>query len=156
MRISGIEVTTVDIAADIEPDVVASVTELPFADASFDATVACEVLEHIRFEDVPKALSEIARVSRSSAIISLPHPGRTFISAPVLLLGGTRIDVRLQIPFFWRKHTFDGQHYWELGKRGTSVARFLQLAQEAGLTLRQQRKYADDPVHRFFLFEKVV
>ena len=76
------------VSADVSPlavDVLASrvhgeafladLTELPFADASFDAVVAGEVLEHI--EDDAKALSEAARVLRPGGVaaISVPaHP----------------------------------------------------------------------------------
>src|SRR3989338_7253877 len=42
----GIEVVTADIAADLRPDVVASVTLLPFPPESFDCVLAAEVLEH--------------------------------------------------------------------------------------------------------------
>ncbi len=154
MREGGIAVTTVDIAPDLSPDVVASVTDLPFDAAQFDAVVACEILEHIRFEDVPHALAEISRVIRTHAIISVPHPGNILFSAIVKIPFIRQFSVRIQIPFFWKTHTFDGQHYWELGKRGYPVSRFIDAARGAGLTLVVTEKYTDDPAHRFFLFEK--
>jgi ubiquinone/menaquinone biosynthesis C-methylase UbiE len=151
LKRKGIAVTTVDIAADLHPDVVGSVTELPFKAGAFDVVLAAEILEHIRFDDVPKALSEIARVARTHAVISLPHPGYVFsfvFKLPLL----PRIPLFFKIPFFWQTHTFNGEHYWELGKRTYSVDRFLRIARRAGLSLRQSYSYADDPSHRFFLF----
>ena len=44
---------------------------LPFADASADLVVACEVLEHL--EAPERALAEIARVSRAHALFSVPR-----------------------------------------------------------------------------------
>ena len=151
LKRKGIRVTTVDIAADLHPDVVGSVTALPFGKDEFDVVLAAEILEHIRFEDVPQALSEIARVARTRAVISLPHPGYVFSFVFKLpLLPRTRL--LLKIPFFWKTHVFNGEHYWELGKRGFPLSHFLALAQRAGLRLIETNVYADDPAHRFFVF----
>ena len=49
----------------------ASVYELPFADGAFDLVVCCEVLEHL--EEPERALSEIARVTGGSVIVSTPR-----------------------------------------------------------------------------------
>ncbi|RJR13540.1 class I SAM-dependent methyltransferase [Candidatus Parcubacteria bacterium] len=154
LRARGISVKTLDIAPDVSPDVVGSVTDIPIPEHSFDATLAFEVLEHIRDEDVSKALSELARVSKQYVILSLPHPGWVFsfnVKVPLL----PRVCVLYQIPFFWKKHVFNGEHYWELGKKGFSVRRFISTARGAGLTLVSFEKHADDPGHRFFVFKKV-
>ena len=46
---------------------VGSLTELPFADASFDVTCSFKVLAHV--PDIGKALSEMARVTRPGGVI---------------------------------------------------------------------------------------
>lgn len=48
----------------------ASAYELPFADASFDLVVCCEVMEHL--SDPARALQEIARVARRRVLLSTP------------------------------------------------------------------------------------
>lgn len=147
----GIKVETLDIAEDLKPDVVGSVTAIPLPDKSYDAVLAAEVLEHITFDDLPQALREMVRVARKFVMISVPHPGYVFsIIYKVPLL--PRISLLYKIPFFWKTHTFNGQHYWELGKKGYSVNKFLKEAKTAGLTLVEHKAYADDPAHRFFLF----
>lgn len=45
----------------------ATITELPFADASFDAVMACHMLYHV--PDLDKALDELARVVKSSGAV---------------------------------------------------------------------------------------
>jgi ubiquinone/menaquinone biosynthesis C-methylase UbiE len=67
LRKAGINVVTVDPAPGMEPDVISRGEDLPFADGSFDV-VACRVAAH-HFEDVEKALSEMARVSRDRVIV---------------------------------------------------------------------------------------
>ncbi len=49
----------------------ASVYELPYADAEFDLVVCCEVLEHL--EHPARALFELARVTRSTLLVSTPN-----------------------------------------------------------------------------------
>lgn len=48
-----------------------SIYELPFADASFDLVICCEVLEHL--EDPPKALKEVVRVANGHVLLSTPR-----------------------------------------------------------------------------------
>lgn len=49
----------------------ASVYELPFADASFDLVLCCEVLEHL--SEPRRGLAEVARVARRAVILSTPR-----------------------------------------------------------------------------------
>ena len=155
LKANGFDITTVDIAEDLNPNVVGSVMALPFPDNAYDCVLAAEILEHIRFEDTAKALSEIARVTRKCAVVSVPHPGFVFsfvFKLPLL----PRTELFFQVPFFWKTHVFNGEHYWELGKRGYKVSRFIQVAKDAGLSLVSFEKFADDPAHRFFLFSKKI
>lgn len=50
---------------------VASVTDLPFADSSFDLVLCLEVLEHL--DDPAAAVSELARVAVADVVVSVPH-----------------------------------------------------------------------------------
>lgn len=147
----GLQVTTLDIAEDLVPDILGSVTDIPLPDKSFDLVLAAEILEHIDPKDLPQALCEIARVSKSSVIISVPQPGYVFstiIKIPLI----KRFSLLCKIPFFWKKHKFNGEHYWELGKKGTPASWFLREAKVAGLQLIIKKSFADDPAHLFFLF----
>ncbi len=153
LRRDGARVVTCDIAEDLHPDVVGSVTALPFADGEFELALAAEVLEHIQWQDVPQALRELRRVSAKHVVISLPHPGWVFsVSFKLPLL--PYLNPFFQVPFFWKTHVFNGEHYWELGKKGYPLKRFVEAAHNAGLELVSTRKYTDDPVHRLFLFKK--
>jgi ubiquinone/menaquinone biosynthesis C-methylase UbiE len=67
LREAGINVVSVDPAPGMQPDVISRGEDLPFDDGSFDV-VACRVAAH-HFEDVEKAVFEMARVSRDRVII---------------------------------------------------------------------------------------
>lgn len=110
---------TLDIADDLEPDYIGSVHKIPLPDESFDAVVAFEILEHIPFEEFENSLEEIKRVARKRVVISLPHfgpPVKLLLKIPFF----PEIRFALKIPYL-RKHIFNGQHYWEIGKRGYPI-----------------------------------
>ena len=154
LRRDGVRVVTCDIAEDLQPDVVGSITALPCKDGEFELVLAAEVLEHIQWHDVPQALQELRRVSSSHVVISLPHPGWVFsLSFKLPLL--PHLHLFFQIPFFWQEHKFNGEHYWELGKKGYPLSRFVAAAKSAGLSLVKTVKHVDDPVHRLFVFKKL-
>jgi ubiquinone/menaquinone biosynthesis C-methylase UbiE len=124
-------------------------------DNSFDAVLAAEVLEHICFADVPRALQEIRRVSKRFVLLGLPHAGFVFslgFKFPLL----PRFEYIWKLPFFWKKHRFQGEHYWELGKRDYGVSRLKKLFKTNGFTVRGARLRADDPAHYFFILEKIL
>jgi SAM-dependent methyltransferase len=67
LREEGARVITLDPAPGMEPDVISSAEEIPFADGSFDI-VACRIAAH-HFEDVGQAVREMARVSRDRVVV---------------------------------------------------------------------------------------
>lgn len=149
----GFSVKTVDIDPELKPDAVGSLASLPFADGSFAVVLAAEVLEHLSWNKVPQALSEVRRVSQRYILITLPHSGYTFsFICKIPLLPWCRWIFK--IPHFWKIHVFNGEHYWELGKKGYSLLRLKKEFSRAGLKLIKAHRYADDPAHYFFLLEK--
>lgn len=146
----GLVVTTLDIDPDLDPDLVGSVTRIPVTADTFDLVLAAEVLEHIAWEDLPAALMELKRVTRRAVVLSLPNAGYTFACDWKLpLMRRQRWIWRL--PRFWQRHAFDGQHYWELGKRGYSRKRFHALLRASGFRIVAARCWPDDPTHDYFL-----
>lgn len=153
LRKAGIGVTTADVAPDLVPDIIASVTKLPMPDDSFDLVLAAEVLEHLPFVEFPLALTEIHRVSKRYAVISLPHAGYVFsLEFKIPLL--RKVELIYKLPFFWKTHVFNGEHYWELGKRGYPVRKIKQIIITNGLKILECGLHADDPAHYFFVLEK--
>lgn len=67
LRELGCAVTTCDAAAGMDPDVVRRAESLPFPDDSFDVVV-CRLAAH-HFDDVGRAVGEMARVSRRLVVI---------------------------------------------------------------------------------------
>jgi predicted SAM-dependent methyltransferase len=66
--------TRLDIDPSVAPDIVASITDLPVADASFHAVYSSHNMEHLTPHDVPVALAEFRRVLAPGgfAMIAVP------------------------------------------------------------------------------------
>ena len=148
----GFSVKTLDINKNIEPDYVASADNLPMADKSFDVALVAEILEHLPFDKFRKALSEIKRVSKIGAVISLPHSGYTFsFSFKFPLMKGKSIIFK--IPHFWKNKTSLGDHYWEIGLKNYPTKRIVQEIKKAGFKIIKKDIGYDDPAHIFFVFK---
>jgi len=138
----------VDIAEDLRPDVVGSVLALPFPDKSHDVVCAFEVLEHLPFEQFEKAVSELARVARTHVVLSVPHFGPMFsLSLKIPFLPHLHIAFKLPFP---KRHAFNGQHYWELGKAGYPAPLIRQKLSVQGRIVRDFVPFGN-PYHHFFV-----
>lgn len=154
LRNTDIRYTSADIAEDLKPDIVADVSKmLPFPDGSFDIVCAFEILEHLPFEKFEHALVEIARVSRKGVIISLPHFGPPLtLSFKVPFLSEIRLAWKIPFP---KMHVFNGQHYWEIGKRGFSVRRIRQTLHKHFVIVKDFIPF-ENQYHHFFVLEKKI
>lgn len=155
LRRMGVEVTTLDVDPALAPDVTASVLAMPLPDASFDAVGCFEVLEHLPYEDMPKALSEIRRVTRGKAVLSVPdHSPAYRFNVELPLLG--EIKRLLQHPFPRpASHAFDGTHYWVVGAAQYPLSRVSGDIERSGFRLLKTYRPFEFYGHRFFVLEKV-
>lgn len=72
------DVTAVDISEEAlqfvtTKKILASATELPFEDNSYDLVMSNQMLEHLPSLDLHRAIREMKRVSRRYLLISVPH-----------------------------------------------------------------------------------
>jgi SAM-dependent methyltransferase len=92
-----------------------SVTALPFPDATFDRALCLDVLEHLAFEDQPRALGELHRVLKPSAELLVSVPNLAHLQSRVqFALRGRLIRTASEL-----KHPGDrpAGEYVELGRR---------------------------------------
>ncbi|MFA6322568.1 MAG: class I SAM-dependent methyltransferase [Candidatus Buchananbacteria bacterium] len=144
---------TVDINPDLKPDFIASVDDLDsLADNQFDLVSCFEVLEHLNFERFVKSLKELNRVSSRYVLLSLPYWGYTFGFKMKLPIFGEHV-LKFKISGF-KKHQFNGQHYWEIGKRGYTLKLIKDLIKAEGLKICESFWDLDDPYHYYFVLEK--
>ena len=153
LRKMGLDVTTVDIDPDLNPDKICSVTQLSkiFELNSFDTILCAEVLEHMPFEYFEKALDELHAVSKSWVILSLPYHGlKVAVSLYLSKMGAKSICAKAPFP---TRHKFDGHHYWEIGKRGFLPKRIVKIL-ERKFTISERFVSPEDPYHLFFALRR--
>lgn len=149
-----VHVETLDIDPALNPDHVASVFEMPFADRTFDVVCAFQMLEHLPFEQSLQALSEMSRVAKKAVIISLPDATKSWpISIHIPKFGLLKISInppRITLP----KHKFDGEHYWEINKSGYSLKHVQsELEKIMGRPTDHTFRVHEHSYHRFFIFK---
>ncbi len=147
---TNVEYKSVDIALDLQPDIFGPVTLLPVPDYSYDVVCAFEVLEHLLFEEFTIALEELKRVSRNYIIISLPHfgpPLQFLLKIPLL----PKITFALKIPYY-KSHKFNGEHYWEIGKKGYPLRTILSTLEKYGKVTKHFVPF-ESQYHHFFIIK---
>lgn len=152
LSIEGINVETSDVDPALNPDYIASVTELPMSEASYDVVCAFQVLEHLPYAESLIALHELGRVAKGHVLISLPHSGRTCnLQLDLPRIG--RKSLLLRLPPKQHVHRFDGQHYWEIGKKGYELRKVRRdFRALSGLSLETDYIVPENPYHRIFKF----
>jgi SAM-dependent methyltransferase len=101
-----------------------SLTALPFDSASFDRALCLDVLEHLTYEDQPRALAELHRVLRPGGELFVSIPNLAHLQSRVQFLLRGRL-IRTASEF---KHPGD-----------RPVLEYLGLARRAGFTLVRRR-----------------
>lgn len=154
---AGLRVATLDIDETLDPDIIASVLDMPVADASFDVCVCCQVLEHLPFGQFGRALSEIERVTRCNLVLSLPDVTRYL----GLNFRAGRFNVSMQgmLPRFRQvaippERLRDHGHHWEIGYSGFGSSVVRKRIEGAGWRIAEEVRVHEFPWHHFFYLAK--
>jgi SAM-dependent methyltransferase len=156
LRGRGFRVEVLDISPDLGPDIVGSVEAIPCASGSFDIAMCCQVLEHLPFAKLAKAMQELSRVSRRRVIISVPD-NRRVLSVQVRFL---RWHWRVQLnQMRWPARELPPSrldvhgHYWEIGFSGCTVGKVLRQLSVPGWRLSKCTRVHDMAWHLFMVFD---
>jgi predicted SAM-dependent methyltransferase len=126
---------------------------LPFADRAYDLVCAFQMLEHLPYGQSLAAFGEMARVARRHVVISLPDARgawRYVLHVPRIGV----VERLFERPVFGlHEHRFDGEHHWEVNKRGYGLQRIVaDLSRHAELL--KTYRVSEMPYHRFFVFRR--
>jgi len=153
----GVDVITVDRFRDVCPDVVGSITNLPFKNNSVDVVSAFEVLEHLEYCHFVPSLREMARISRRDVIISIPDQSMSVdmlcyhLKNKVCKRNVSEILKEKVIP---QTNTERSHHYWELGDREHPLEKIVADIKTAGLNVEKTYRVKGYPYHRYLILSK--
>lgn len=146
---NGFTIKTMDIDPDLKPDYVGDINLIQdIVKERFDIIACFEVLEHIRYDNIPSIFQKLASMNPKYIIISVPQ-ARLYLSFWVKMNLFRPFQKYFSIPFPV-KHNFDGEHYWELGKRGYSLKNFRAILTKE-FAIQKEFTNPLDPYHRFFV-----
>jgi ubiquinone/menaquinone biosynthesis C-methylase UbiE len=150
-------IKTCDIDKKLNPDVIGDIRKLPFKKNAFDLILASEILEHIPYDDVEKALKELHRVTKKYVIISVPYSQIYFgcsITFPLIsrIFNKEFFNLFIGVPSR-TKIKFDGEHYWELGRKGYSIKKVRKDISKY-FNIIEEKRALPYPIHYFFVLEK--
>ena len=145
LRAKGMQVTTIDIDAAKQPDIVANLIDYKFSQA-YDHVLAFEVFEHIPFEKFQQALQQIHPICRKHLFFSVPRNEKPLFSADLLLpiLGKKRIRLSKL-----RGRIKESHHFWEVDHGQTTRPRVEETVRDAGYVLARNQKV---DAHLFYCF----
>lgn len=152
----GIDVTTLDVQPELSPDILGDVRAIPRADASFDVSCCCQVLEHLPFAHLSAALRELRRVTRWRLVLSLPDITRHWSCTFALPLLGRR-EFGLSLPVrepsdAWKAERLAAMgHYWEIGMNGVTERTVTDTLRGAGFGTIRSFRVRELAWHRFFI-----
>lgn len=152
LREHGFSTHTVDFDERLRPDTIASVTDLPFESGSFDVACCFETLEHLPWDQFVPSLRELSRVASRKVLVSLPDVTPYVRFRLGYQFFRSLVDLSRDYPaLFPKEHEFDGQHYWEIGKKGSRLSDVKGAMSSAGLVVLSTHRDYEDPFHRFFV-----
>ncbi len=147
----SIDVKILDIAEDLYPDILGSVTDLSrLTNERFDCILCSQVLEHIPFGQFEKCLKELSICTRQYCVISLPQ-FRWALGIDFTLnrtLGFQFVFPRKNVTY-----SFDGQHYWNIGVKGCSRNDIEKLIQKY-FYIEHSFDVKEITFHRFYVLKK--
>lgn len=150
----GVSVETLDLDPELRPDHIGSATALPFVTNAYDVVCAFQMLEHLPYDVSLIAFNEMVRISQRYVVISLPD-ARSVWRYQLHIPGFGMCNLLVPRPQLRAKeHKFDGEHYWELNKRGYRFNRIISDFSQADVQLIKTYRVQENPYHRFFLFKK--
>lgn len=144
------EYKTMDMNEDLRPDFVSDVrATVPEAVGQFDCIIAADILEHIPFNDLEKALENIRSylAPNGTALITIPHRASYF-----LWMTPTYVPHVIRIPtgflswgafyrrFIKRKIWIDPDHQWEIGDGIHRIKDVEDVIKNTGFVIEKRKK----------------
>ncbi len=158
LRKIGFPVKTLDLDPETFPDYLLSATD-PDIDSKVEKInliIASEIFEHVRYNDFLAALRNLLKMT-DYLILTLPNTNDQSLAfgfrirLPLL----NHISTTFKFRFGHTEHTFDGEHYWEIGKQGYPAKKVRNDLSSMGWKIQSDFINIDNPYHHFFILKRI-
>ena len=160
LKQNGHNIVSCDIYPELEPDFIADIRSLPFKNDSFELILACDILEHLPWQDVQIAISELYRVTKKYVIVCVPYGSRSLeiiAKIPFLYRFFKKPYTRFifSIPKFYNDiDTSKKMHYWELARKSYPLKKMKNLFTKNFRIISEDRPILTQGY--FFVLEKSI
>jgi SAM-dependent methyltransferase len=150
---NGTEVVSIDHNPGVKPNLVCVLPHLPIKSNAVDVSLCFQVLEHLPYKFLGPSMMELARVSKSNVVISVPDQ----TEVPSYKQQFAReIYQTFHLPLRWKppSRRTDPEHFWEIGVDGIFVEDIIKISEMCQLTMIKHFRNTLFDYHHFFVFEK--
>ncbi len=146
-----VNIKTFDIDSRLNPDYVGDLLNIHnLVNEKFDIIACFEVLEHLEFSDFENAIKNMQQMNPKYFLMSIPQSFLYFsFWFKLNIFGIFKKYIYFPFPIV---HKFDGQHYWELGKKGYGLKKVKAIIQKY---FEIEKSYTNplNTYHRFFVLK---
>jgi len=158
------DVITFDFDKNLYPDVVGDIRNLPFKKGSFDLVLACQIFEHIPYNQFLSVLRDINKISKSFFLFSVPynqHHFEFFLNIKIIKYLYFRGFLNKILNKIFPIYTYFGkdlktsfpkheEHFWEIGYKGYSIQK-IRKDISRNFEIHQEGRIVLAPYYYYFL-----
>ncbi len=154
----GVALSSFDFDPANKPDYVGDVSKInSYHLPTFDLVLACQVFEHITYDDFLHSLTALKDVCNRHLVISLPYTARGAVKfySGLTFRPFFRKFSWARIFILWpKKWQYDGVHHWEIGARNTPLRKVLADIKNNGWDIKRHYPVKENLYHYFIICEK--
>jgi uncharacterized UPF0146 family protein len=158
LKKAGLTVTTLDINANLSPDIVGSVTDLLdiFKESNFDIVLCAEVLEHMPFEYFEQAISNISKTTNEYAILTLPRCQKVIVDFQFNLKIPKFSYIEKGIFFSIPSSKISKEHHWELDSSKKTKYKEIVRILDKYFSITTSGRFRFRAYHQYFILKKIL
>lgn len=158
LKNSDFNVETIDFESQVEPDYIMDITseDILKINKKYDLVIASQVFEHVEYKDFISTLKNLTNIT-DRIFITLPHNSSNSFS----IFSGFKLPflkyffISRRFNLFKKNYFFNGQHYWEIGTKKTSLNKIKKDIKNCGWEIEENYNNHEYFYHHFFDLKKV-
>lgn len=151
----NITVKTLDFDERLNPDYICDIADYNnFPEEKFDCIIAAQVFEHIKYKDYISTLKKIKK-NTAALILTLPYTTKNSLFFNFNMYFPVLKQFKLSSKLIYKKteHKFNGQHYWEIGKKGFDLKKIRKDIKQCNWKIIRRYINEQNPYHYFFILK---